>query len=405
MEQFSKECSVYANDSKDFVCISECGHVILSRVTYSKINLYDDTTSLDGKKPRSLQFYHNNILMTYNEFLLVNTAISVISFIYGFIVLLDDGSLLYIVEFLYLRYIIPINSKIKDHKIDYIESCNNNLYIFTFLSNNNLYIIPKLKIKLHAVPLMTSYHISNNILLTLNSKNYIEFYEISGCNIIPSKIGEYCQMDYIDSTFVANSSNTLSNLNIGNVISLNVMRCEIFVLLNNGKILCYSNKRPSKYVIKMLEMNDVHTIKILEDSIVCMSTHAILLIKDEVIKEYDGNHNVIQLVDNIYILNGKLIEIKNWYLSGVLTEHFFLSENNYEFLQTVSKFINVIKLEIYSYSTTYLLYLDNDNNLKIVGMMNGEHADLPAYVNLDGMNMPSDITSLQLKRFNVGSYI
>lgn len=421
MEQFIKLSAVHAINSEGFVCVSESGNIVLSQSLQSKIYLDDTCISLNDINPKSIQFYHDKNLISYTDFLLTKNAVGVISFEYGFIVLLDDGKLLYIVSFQYIRYVINLSSNISEFIIDYIETSKCELTLFTFISGNILYVIGKRLFRLYSIENVIGYFIINTIIITLNSKNFIEFNEMhklsqyTGTNalggILSSRLNNYCKIDYVDGKFIVpDFNNTLKNLSMRNVKSLNLRGHEIFVLLNDSTILCYSDKRPASHYIKMLEISNIQEINAFEDCLVCKTLNALHVIYETGEGAFTKSYDCLDSIKTIYF-DGKIIlftdnsiqiiPVSKSSISSKLFDTFAkFIEGNYIFMPTVLQFITIVNVEHSSVKAPILVYLDTENKLTCMYLKDYMHATLSVYISLD-----ADAEYLQLKKLSEGSYI
>lgn len=387
MEQFAPKHFSYSTNKpydlhKDFIFISEFGNIIVSKSL--KIKLIEE--------PKNYTILYDNANITYSDLILINTAVSVVNTTISFIILLDNGKLLYVVKYEKLETNIKeFNTKIKDINIEYL-GYSDQVVQFSLFTNNTLYLITQKTFEFVIFQNVVGYFYYNNYLLLVDTDNIINCINIfSSCKapIIKSKY------DKLTGKYSVNYK-VLDVVNISEIKFITMFGDTIIAIYNNGNMEYYtSGSSTSFWYPKIKDLIGIARIESIHDTLICSMDDMRVILYNKHDMEFIEYHDIERyLFDSIGIVGVHVNGSIEMLYGEIFADNWFL--NNMD--KTLSKII------FYS-SENVIVYVTIDNRVISRNMLDDLACNLNDILDIEHLGLSIILTELQLKDYKIGSYI
>lgn len=262
------------DDNFDFIVINEYNKIVISNC-------------LKDKVIRTYTILHSNNIISYCELSKIDNAISTINMSSFFIILLNDGSLIFILKYnnhqlikKFKRFIsFTIGLTINNIGLSH------NTYKFLLFSVNILYVIKTARRIVPHAKVYSKFILSDVIgcacgydyLLTVNNNNGIECWHLGVNSILPLRKKQYSNFE----TKGIKNKLVLNNINVFDVKYIHLSDAFIIVLFNNGSIWIYTyNNIQILFYYYLLTLSLIKTVEIVNNNLVCFLENGCLLISE-----------------------------------------------------------------------------------------------------------------------------
>lgn len=402
MDQFNPKHYnlAYLNESNGVftICITTDSKIVLSTCLENAINNNPNTSKkyikhkeLDIKEYGPYAEYvilKNGICMSMHQLNLINYAVSVITFPEGFIILLMDSTLIYIVGVKSMHTIKKFDGRLNNLKKDY--NITNTYFNATYISplakhakfmiyfENTLFIINNY-FEIKKVNDVIGYLCHYNILLTVNSKGFIKFKQIS------KKKYQYNFHNGYSLRYTISTVEPFQDMNVDTIHSITITPKDIHACtpksidsnhpddIRSNLLYYYKRGECSNFYFEIHHLLNIIDIDYCDGVISCRLSDNSVYLYDEKTSGISyhcmsSNNQLIKKVNDYFIFecNSKLKYLKYGDIQNPKFEAFFNSED-----ERIKDIISDTKEIIYSYtlaSIPYIVYLSQSNSIKILAV-------------------------------------
>lgn len=373
MDSFEPKNSNIAGSSlNDLIVIDECGRLIFSKRL---------TKRFSSKKSRRT-ILHSDKIISFDELMLINTCMSIIRDTFeNFIILLEDGSLIYIVLTDALDCYTEFNEKIKHLKFEYMQvSTQDETDVFILYSGDKLYVCNTPNITIFEN--VEKYMFKNLILICMHPNQSITCWDLEDREEI--KEAEYTEVKHSsDGLKITHNSKVLNSVNFSDIrlVEFKSDRTEIYVVLKSGDVIYYNtmqgfNQLPIhlipdiNLIVKMSCWGACYFFELSNGTII-VQTYDDSQIFEEDLEEtkievnLDATEYSYNTLDNpnissdfnIFSVDFKIVTISN-------IESYFMGDNELLYKKFNDSEIYAIVFNCSDSSDGYLLYKENYDCLK-----------------------------------------
>lgn len=434
MEQFQGRHYPHANNSPCiFVVLSENGNIILSDSLKNNIICSEPIQN-------KYVIVHSGNILSYAKLQSITNALSVISSVFGFVILLDVGTLVYIILEIHIERLKIFNQNICNEHIQKIDKFpDTEVYILYF---TNKLLITQYGLEFKVFENVYGYYIISDTktILTLDQNGYIH----TTLDILFNKFDEIAEMDEVEGTDIIHITSTkiFEGVNISDVKYLfacsqlaicilysthtqNIPPTYSLSTLHTNKVsphtlhttplLYYSKNKNIEMYMKLTKIDMLEKIEYFDSFLLCAcSNKTVIIFKNidtsiETISDDYTEYDEKILLDTVECITYHNVEkylkfpttlvllLTNKSLKYIPSKH--LPSAVSKFLEDTCEFIDEFVMYTCINFIPHMFYITNNNKVQIVNMKTFEPSNLNLF--LDSV----DSMYINIKTYNQCSYI
>lgn len=345
---------------------------------------------------------HANQSITYKQLIAIDIAISVVFTGKLYVILLNDGTILYIIKSKISKSIDEIkkfNTSISEINVEYLGASSWSIE-FSIFSQNVLYIVMKNKLNIIEIDDVFGYMYHDYNLLYTNSENIIMSKNLQILEII-----NYVKFDKYNSSGTPDSE-VLQNVNVVDVRYICMSNFIIIVILANEDIVYYTWKNGMHALYKILmNLKNVKTLEIFGNKLICMLTTKTLIVYECCLVYFDDLTNSVEDVEDYFRLS-------NYVVCRTILDKSMLATIDPEFTDFESFLIeygNSIKtISIYNdlrATPQTIIYVDLENTLRVYNIINSQFNCINSIFDISHLPDNTTLKELRVNACHTGSYI
>lgn len=424
MQYFEPKHSNYIvpQNSEESIYITNEGKILISNSLYESIlgkwnyNLEKGTQSLE-----KYTIIHSNAEITYDELCLINIAISVFRFKYYYIILLSDGSLVYVVDSMdsilsvQKLYLFEFNKFISSISIDYICKFFDKILVYSgtrlYLVNESLTKENLLNIEIYenVIGYLTKY---KTLLILYNDLRVecivpapyvLKTLRETGETGEPGEPGDCSDLAVVESVIIPKiNTDLLTGISIENTC---------FFVMYALKIKCYTiNGKTNSFINRIIDLPNISHLDYMSCMRICMLSTGTLLSENKYKVEYC--HNVLRYFSyDMHLIcihcDRTVSMIKYTYyvnVGGSITsidyklQLFFTNSDNFDMVNDISQIFYLDESKVSK--DLVLFYLSVNNTLKCLNIVSLVFVSLDEYI-----MVPSNLMNINLIEYDPANYI